>query len=592
MIINPLIELYQLDCSLYQEQAVYGRFIDWFKLKADQQYKFQGVWIKIAEGAGTGNYPLVDAKRQVDGAKLASFRAINGYHFYYFQWFSTVANRWYQINATEEAQTFADAWLACGVPGLHPMSDCEDPFVGKFLTWTDTVSANAAIAFARRLNAHLKKYHEEIAHLIGKKPDIYSGAWWWDRWGTLILQYYPDEALWWKDYKYILADYVGGLDLPAGFTPDMVIAWQKTSTPPHPVDGIPTGHVVPGDALDVDQWMGTEEQFEEWCGEEVNTMAGTYVQTTPQESRASLVVLSDEDTVDISQVAAGCDAVILKMLAMVETHLVADTQFKQRVGLAGTALGLLSLDASYLVEWSLGVVESEPWYDSKFLKALLNQWRLVPISEADWSAHILNLRANDGKWAPLRGLVLYLWNTATPLWQLATLKYALKYLTIFMADGHLPKVPVFVLADAAFFRTNDIDAIWQNGLLGMLQNQSIAGVGILEVGKPGLFTEVPLATPLASVGDIFQFRPSNTYKYSFVPYGFETDVWFDIYSWNRFKVAGIPAPLMVGCWCDTVEEMKEFLGVTNPPPPPVSDLESRVKSLEDLRDAIKALFLK
>ncbi len=255
-----------LDISTYQEQSQYGKLIDWPALKADPR-NFRYIWVKIAEGSDIRNYPVADTARQISGAMLVAFDAINTYHFHWYREF--VNGKWAIVPAQAQAQTYYDACALANFIPRHPMTDCEDPLVGQFLDFHDTESANKALAFARGLNNHLKAYHQAITEIFGVRPDIYTGAWWWDRFGKLILAYYPKEAAWWADYKFVLADYDGALNLPAGITKDQVLAWQFTSTPNPPVSAIPTGHRVPGDALDCEVWMQSDDDFVKWCGKPV-----------------------------------------------------------------------------------------------------------------------------------------------------------------------------------------------------------------------------------------------------------------------------------------------------------------------------------
>lgn len=249
----------------YQEQAEYNRLINWPALKADP-LGFRFIWIKVGEGTDDIGY-VAGAARCVIGAKGVSFEAINPYHYYLYQLFDTTKNIWYVLSASDQAQAFYNAAKAAGFSLIHPMTDIEDPLIDQFLRWTDTASANKAIAFARKLNAHLRSYHQAITDLFKVRPDIYTGKWWLDKFcPLLILNGFGTELGWMKDYKFILADYDGALNIPDYISTEQVIAWQETSSPAPDVKGIPTGRVRPGDALDIDRWMQSEEAFLIWCG--------------------------------------------------------------------------------------------------------------------------------------------------------------------------------------------------------------------------------------------------------------------------------------------------------------------------------------
>lgn len=263
------MSIFGLDISGYQEYD--WKFIDWPALKADP-LNFRFIWIKCQEGsllpADAGSYPLDVVKRQVAGAKSVGFEAINLYHFYWYQLQQNVGGvwKWVPLDPKAQARAFYETYLLSGCEIRHPMTDIEDPLVGQFLTWYDTPTANAALAFARKLNASLQDYHAEIYRLFGVRPDIYTGKWWLDPWNKIMRSNgYDSELAWMDDHRWILADYDGELSVPSYIPLDNVIAWQRTSTPVPPVQGIPTGHVVPGDALDIDRWMLSDAEFQAWA---------------------------------------------------------------------------------------------------------------------------------------------------------------------------------------------------------------------------------------------------------------------------------------------------------------------------------------
>lgn len=605
-----------LDISVYQEQPQYGKLIDWKALKTDP-LNFRFIWIKCAEGVGLSNYPITDVTRQVVGAKSVNFEAICGYHFYYYQWFSTVANRWYPLSAIDQAKTFYDAYNQSGFPTIHPMTDIEDPFVGQFLVWSDTATANAALAFARKLNAHLKLYHESITNLFGIRPDIYTGAWWWDRMASIMFANgFGYELDWTKDYKFILADYVGNLDYPIGITPQQTIAWQKTSTPVPPVQGIPTGHSVPGDALDIDQWMQSELEFNTWSGNQNSggTVSNTYNKDVAQLDRAGFVVLSGDDKqVDMPGVMSGAEAVMLRMGGndVKEGNPYADSAFPIRANLVGhqPVFGWFNLDANFplwVKGYNLDPFKNRLWYENETLKILLNSWRKNGISDIEWNAHNLNISATDQGWNRLDSIVFYMSNTQTNpgstipgIWQLATLDDMIEILNTFMEGGFIPKRNIYLVAPVEFFKKYDADATWREGLVNRISSGQLKGIGIIQYG---VFTEVPMATPFETVEEIFDFAPPDSFNYSFIPYALEDKVKFHIYSWNRFlaqpvKTNNICTPITVGRWCDKEEAMEietgigiEFPGPIEPIPDP--ELEARVKSLETKVSELQSVITK
>lgn len=256
-----------LDFCIYQEQPEFGKLINYKALKADP-LSFRFCWIKSSEGellpTDKGAYPVLDFKRQVEGARSVGFEQVNPYHFYYYH-VPQGDGKFYILSPQRQAEAFA---ASCeGFEFDHPMTDCEDPFVDPFLQWSNTETANVALAFARKLNLHLKTYHAEVTKLLGR-PDIYTGDWWWKKMANLLLlNGFTHELVWANDYKFIVANYTGKEPIvPPGIVREQVIAWQYTSTPKVAIQGIPVGMIGPGLNVDLERWVGTEAQWNEWVG--------------------------------------------------------------------------------------------------------------------------------------------------------------------------------------------------------------------------------------------------------------------------------------------------------------------------------------
>lgn len=244
-----------LDISHWQEGL---ELINWQELSADP-YDFKFIWIKSSEGellpSSIDAYPVEVFRRQMDGAASVNlYRA--PYHFYYYHVYYGNGT-YYKLSTQEQAIAFRES--ARGYEGnIPPLVDLEDPFLYKpynFLSWSDTASADKALAFARLVNAHVRDYCEKVGALFGVRPVIYTGAWWWNPWAYLVNRFCPDELIWAKSYDFYVADYAHQTpDIPIGC--GRVVAWQYTSTPYPPVQGIPNG-----DHVDMAQWMLTEYDF-------------------------------------------------------------------------------------------------------------------------------------------------------------------------------------------------------------------------------------------------------------------------------------------------------------------------------------------
>jgi len=270
------------DLSDYQENPALNQYINWIALKGDP-FNFQGGWIKVSEGSiqpgAPGAYDIEGPRRQYAGARSVKFPVINGYHFWWYEYWGLVngAYQWIPIPGDDQAAAFFAAYQAAGIPTVrtydkdladwracHPMADLEDPLIVRQFNWGDTANANRSLVIASAMNKNLYQYFTGIKGRFGVYPDAYSGDWWLKQWFPFLKYYRPDEVLWWDDINFILADYDGTFTMPTYIKPAQVIGWQKTSTPDHNVAGIPTGHVKPGDAFDVDQWMGLQAAYDLW----------------------------------------------------------------------------------------------------------------------------------------------------------------------------------------------------------------------------------------------------------------------------------------------------------------------------------------
>lgn len=260
-----------LDISVYQRAD--GKEVNFDLLKEDP-HQFKGIWVKSSESSDVLFYPVEIAELQMSEANRVGLVA-NPYHFYYYHvpWDDNGDGtiEYHIIDPKAQAQCFYDSTR--NMKFLHPLTDIEDPFVGPFLVWTDTASANKAISFARKVNLHLKTYHLEIYRLFGVRPDIYTGAWWLDKITKLLINNgYSYELDWMKDFNFYLADYNegDGMAVPAGIDISQVIAWQYTSTPVTAIKGILTGIIGIGRNVDLARWMSTDQRFINWSHGDIN----------------------------------------------------------------------------------------------------------------------------------------------------------------------------------------------------------------------------------------------------------------------------------------------------------------------------------
>jgi len=581
-----------LDISNYQEQPGLKRFIDWRVLK-DDPLNFEGIWIKSSEGESVDFYPVADFKRQVAGARSVGFLSVQPYHFYYYHVPMDIDAdgelEWYILNPTLMAQAF---FKSCdGFTFSHPMVDLEDPYIMRFLTYSDTASANAAIAFASKVMAHIHKYLLEVERLFGARPDIYSADWWWSPIARLLLDNgRASELAWVSNYKWIVANYtLGGPIVPAGVRRDHIIAWQRTSTPKPYVKGIPTGMIAPGSNLDIDQWVGSEQQWLDYTGTNVIEvpMTGTYKTTVPMSERGRLTWFSDEDKkVDIAGVCAASDAVFLAMVSQATgTMLVKkDAAFPTWVDrLSVPGLGVVTLDANLF--WNKEIDKDKftarTMWVNETIRAIIDQWRSVAIPYYQWDAKKLEINSATG-WHKLAGLVLLMTSTTyvktgtgvNGMWQTALIDDITKVLRTLMDGGYIPLVPIYLAASWDFYKTYDGDETFKPEL--MIASGQLAGMGITRVwGKPqaGLMAEVPMGTPLETLSEAWAFVPGNDFAYPYSPKA--ANMQFFVYSFGRilaksaFYAGASLSPITSAVWCDTASEMGKSLGATITPPPVV-----------------------
>lgn len=603
----------------YQEQAQYGKLINWQLLKSDP-LNFRFIWIKCSEGTEWKSY-VVGAARCVRGAKSVQFEAINPYHFYLFQWCDG-AGVWHVMSAVDQANAFHSAAVAAGFLTVHPMVDLEDPLIEQFLAWTDTASANRAIAFARALARHIKAYLEAVTQEFGVKPDCYSGWWWLRYWVPLLVNNgYTSEVAFLNDYKWILADYDGELNYPPMVIEQKnVIAWQRTSTPVPPVKGIPTGHVVPGDALDIDQWMQTEQAYQDWKGGITPPATGaimTYKQTVKQADRGRFVWLSSDDKqVDIAGVCAGADAALLRMVSQAtgDMTVLKDAAFGVWCDrMTKPALGVVELDQNLFWNKEIDLNQFQNpavrnLWTNETVRAILEQWHVAQIPQAEWDARRLQITAGEG-WHPINGLVLLMTTVLAKgskiegKWQQAIVDDVVNLLTTLMEGGYIPTVKIYLLASWDWYRAYASDTGWTPAQ--RIAGGQVAGMGVMRVwGQPaaGLLSEIPMAAPYATLAEVWQNVPEDGYSYPLTLEGI--DFQFFVWSFNRLMATSMfypgasVTPVTCGTWCDTQAEMVKALGVVAPPPvdPGTNPAEvidvaarARLDALEEKLAAIKAL---
>lgn len=238
---------------------------------ADPELK--AVWIKSSEGIGVANYNPLDYENPARLADAAGL-GVGPYHY------------WHDgLDVRLQAQTFWDS--AKAFPGtLPPMVDIEDTEAFKDIDVPSTLSTK--VANARWLfESVIWLYLTEVERLFGRKPLIYTGSWWWNRFTKLLLlpqsSTNPEP---WPANKAAVDKYNSYMCYSACYDPRFAnvpssdyerglhvvgpkeALWQYTSTPKPPIPGInvPGMNGVLGEAVDCGKWLLTDKEFYTWTG--------------------------------------------------------------------------------------------------------------------------------------------------------------------------------------------------------------------------------------------------------------------------------------------------------------------------------------
>lgn len=623
-----------LDISLYQEIDWQNKFIDWQALAKDPR-NFQYIWIKAAEGElaypSPSSYPVDVFDRQVTGAKSAGcFKQINPYHFYYYQvpWdYDSNGNvTYYILNPTKQAEAFAAALK--GVKYSHPLTDIEAPHVLDFLNWYDTDTINKAITFALKVNAHLKKYHEEVTRLCGK-PDIYTGAWWWgwqdpndSRKGggfakLLLDNGYASELAWIKEYKFYIANYTsGGVIVPVSVPRENVIAWQFTSTPKEPINSIPSSSNV-----DCAQWVGSDAQWNLWSGSDViqppigeTTVAKTFNINTLQKNRAKIFTLERTAKITTTFDKIGADAVVIEMGGMPLINGYCKPQDYESFGSRCTeaskyipVIAQFDLNTgNWLKDGNLTAPEAEkPFKENIITKEIIDGWH-----NGTWSWD--SILTGKGSWRNISALEFVMTSTKDYNnsliendWQRRVLETILNHIKSLQDGGFAPKIPVIIYTGPWWLSLYDVINTPFYNLLQKNKTWLYLRLGQWVRASTSIFEKLE---------DIFAFPPDDSFEFYHkndsgeivytYPDGYFTRIISHEWSGQaqRSKTVvdefGVPVSLYLSSGYDTKSELYKFLnfssGTIIPPiiiPPTTEEvtnamLLTEIKNLETKLEAL------
>lgn len=387
--------------------------------------------------------------------------------------------------------------------------------------------------------------------------------------------------------------------------------WQYSSRIRPPVQGFPYDH-----QYDWNVFYGSVDQMKQWMNKKeiTPTMAGTYKTNVLTKDRGHFVWLSGDDkNVDMVGVSAGTDAAFLRMCSQVTGNMTVskDNAFPIWTDRATKpVVGVVEMDQNLFwnKEIDLNKFKARTMWTNETLKAILEQWHIAQIPQAEWDAKKLNITAKEG-WHNISGLVLFMSTTYAKssliggAWQQAIVDDLLKPLTTLMEGGYIPTVKIYVMASWDWYRVYATNPEWNPA--ARIANKQLAGLGLTRVwgqSATGLMTEVPMAIPYATLAEVWQHAPADNYVY---PISLEEiDFQFFVFSFNRLRANGAfypgatVTPITCGMWCDTAANMGLGSNVVVPPPEPPVDppveppvdplLEARVKALEDKAVAMQA----
>ena len=409
---------------------------------------------------------------------------------------------------------------------------------------------------------------------VDHAPGVYTRADYWDAWvkGSDKWSHFPLWIASWTNYSAFIR-------LPRDWKNWRV--WQKEGGTGRQ-DGV-TGPV------DKNEFNGDQAQmvayYDDLTQPTENNLINTYKSDVKVEDRAFGITLSrDDPRENMPLIAANTNFAFLQLggndgLPGSGEELYSDGDtFRIRAERAAAnnlpVLGWFNVDAGYPL-WkqksnTYHEYENRPYTEREGLKTILETWRKP--GTFSWG-----LKADDGNWLPMNGIVLCMYKTQTHtgqaisgLWQTWVLDDTIKYLNIFMEGGYIPKVPIYVYSNPGFFET------YKDTLGLYLKNRLDAGeINGIGYGMP-LYPQVPTSETLTLADVSTLYRYTGEYKYPYILFGFEGAIKFFTYSWDRFKVKevmerdGSPRTVSATTWCDTKEKLYEEIGfVYTPPLPPV-----------------------
>jgi hypothetical protein len=337
-----------------------------------------------------------------------------------------------------------------------------------------------------------------------------------------------------------------------------------------------------------------------------------YNPTVPQKDRAKILFLSsDEPKADMPSIAKSTDAVVIRMGGMDGSTKEMNTMLywekdafqircdqAKAVGLPIFAQFILRAGYHLDKQHAFITIEKETWDQNELILGIINALRTKA-----WTPSTLKL---DADWKTIHGIILNTYdlndkngNQIGDAWQALTVDNVYKNIIMLQETGRFPKVPIIIQSWGGFLKSYPAE------LLNYLYNRrKDISVGLTQPVYDTIAG--PQLTSLQVLWDTY--RPSDAFKFSNIPYGYESgnaegNVVFHNFTYSRFSVpelfdaAGNHKPANCALWCDTKIELYKFLNFVpsviippvDPPidPPPVDPLVTNLTELTKRVDAIE-----
>jgi len=236
------VTVHGLDFYSYTEiVAAALKLIDWQRVKTDPRgWRF--AYIKCGEGWWEG-YDKFTFNRQYRQAKDAGL-LVGAYHYWHLEY-----------DPIKQARYFYDRCKDLSLD-LPPAIDIEDQDYKRPVIPVTNADYVSNYALMKKIVTHLHAYITEITRLFGRKPVIYTGAW-WINWLIKTANWYKVDVTFLTSLDLWVASYTQMPYMPLGWKDYKI--WQYSSTNAD-IPGWPSRNA------DQNVFNGSEQDLLDWCG--------------------------------------------------------------------------------------------------------------------------------------------------------------------------------------------------------------------------------------------------------------------------------------------------------------------------------------